>query len=453
MTDGSIIRAVVDTSVGQVPQTLFTQLELFTLRTSGLLLPNQTVLANYEADHFLKIGAYPAINANDTWRCLEYAFYRKGFDSELELPFGDSIIHVEQRPDDGRALVAVLRIPKDIDVEFVSLEGKMIKTSLQNAYGLGVVNNFEKLQVNPVEDNSVRVVYEVTFASNFNPKTDLSIIDIMRPAGWGAADENMYPLRTSASLDMPNAEQRCSAFRDSFYSNATGFHGSILRGIFDNEFRSVIFAQDWMAPSGVAVIERALSAQPQPEAHVDTRPQTPPKPVVQAFTPAAAGSAPSGTGPVTLHKKKPSRKREQPDQHVAAAKKPADEAGKVPADNAPKNDASIQKTQVGVVRRPLPPPPVAKPKDKTPKRHFLTEVGIIASAVVGAAVVTFDKLTNANLIGNVAGLAQNTVFNIFYGVFAAGTALAMLSIAVGMRAQKKLDDYMRGKQPGDAKNG
>lgn len=188
------------------------------------------------------------------WRTEEYGFYPKGFEENLTLPFGSEIRWVEKFKEN--TLVVTLKIPKDLDVSF-SIDGKTVRSSLQDAYGLGIVKDLSKLRLKPEDLDHKNGVFRwvVEFDSGINPEKDISVIDVLRPSNEASEfSPDFYPLRIPVSIQKSRFSSDVRSYRD-FIGDATGWHGSLSCEYYfrDLEFR---VGMPWLKECAVAVMDR-----------------------------------------------------------------------------------------------------------------------------------------------------------------------------------------------------
>jgi hypothetical protein len=261
----------------------FTQPQMFMVRR-GSLSSSETIMTNADLDKFITPNPEFAgleiwkatYNEALAWRSRQYAFYKKGFETQLDLPFGDTITYLERMPN-GKTLSSTLDFGKwkNAEVEFYSLDGKPTRAPLNKAYGIGIVD-IEKLDLAEVEMKAIaekqKVVNEkvintydentlyctVTFKDEFNPQRDLAIIDIMRPRNnWGHLGAMGFPVRLPIA---GVSEYRYSQiFHATELGDSTGYHGSVVRTIWTGEgydYRSVVTLNfPWFWQAGVAAID------------------------------------------------------------------------------------------------------------------------------------------------------------------------------------------------------
>ena len=233
LPDGRSMRALEGT---------YTQKMMFTLSSSGLYNPaNEGIMSVKEHDQSIQSGAYKSVNVNGWWRTGEYAFYPKGFEKR-NLPLGDKLVYVE----DGVA--HTLNIP-DVPVKLAN--GQTV--GLRQAISMGVIK-LEKLKLDQIDDKAD----VVSVTTDFDPATDVKVVDIMRPSAWALVDADGYALKSQPS-DAGVSEARYSRVRhsDEFEDRSTGYHGSLARGVYGyvNDDRRVVYAYgEWRYGSGVALV-------------------------------------------------------------------------------------------------------------------------------------------------------------------------------------------------------
>jgi hypothetical protein len=214
----------------------FTQIELFRLK--GRIPKHESIMNVRELDDALNVrGVWKVIDVNGSWRTNRYGVYARGFERELDKPVGASIVWIE----DG--ISYTFEVP---DLEHPNDSNR----GLRQATGM-LDFALEKLQFD--EDRGI-----VSITSDFDPESDVTVRNIMRPRGWALVDVEGYPLRTRPS-DPHNSISRYSYVRhsDQFDREATGWHGSISRiiGIVDDR-RYVYAYVEWGIDYGVAVVTR-----------------------------------------------------------------------------------------------------------------------------------------------------------------------------------------------------
>ncbi|GEM_PF-3660716 len=213
---GRPAREVIDKKgiIGVEFQRAFTQAQTFELAghsKRGLLLPCEKIMRT--TDHpFYAVLHRGEEAVSESYRTGEYGFYRKGFARLPTVPFGGEIIWVEKETTEtlkhtGRLIVATLRIPTGIDVEFDGINkttggSERVKCDLRQAYGFGIVD-FSKLNLRADEDTKEGICYVVDFDSSLDPKKDLRIV----------VDASKY----SHIINF-----------DRFEDSATGWHGSFV---------------------------------------------------------------------------------------------------------------------------------------------------------------------------------------------------------------------------------
>lgn len=293
---------------------VFNQYHLFIFRTGGDLLKLETILTNAAMDGLIQPNPeYPGFalwstisNPTGLWRGREYAFYRKGLETEPFIPFGDGITWQEQLQN-GRMLIARLNFGKwkDAPVSF-SVDGRTVTTPLKEACGLGVVD-IDKLQFrllkgvgsSPQDRNSL--YFEVEFRDNLNPARDLAVIDVMRPAAWALPDVRGFPLRDHPLIGTePDARFPALLTTGQFSGAATGYHGSVVRSVCKqgdwDESRVILLSIPWHYLTGVAVVNNAATADELRE--LMTRVEAVGGPVFLQSIARAAEAAVKSAGPV-----------------------------------------------------------------------------------------------------------------------------------------------------------
>jgi hypothetical protein len=98
----------------------------------------------------------------------------------------------------------------------------------------------------------------VTFRDDFNPESDLAIVDILRPSEWGYFGPTGFPLRllgdSGGTPDVRYSDLR----HGTGLPDSTGYHGSVARSaIDDTRRRAVGLGLPWFQQAGVAAIDQA----------------------------------------------------------------------------------------------------------------------------------------------------------------------------------------------------
>lgn len=240
LSDGRVVRALGGT---------FTQEQMFGLHKSGLFNPAvERIMDVKDHDDSLNVSkVWETINVNGWWRTGRYAAYRRGFEKE-DLQVGDKIVWVE------RDIARTLEIP-DVPVAIIRPDGKSEIIGLRQAVGL-LDFDLTKLQY----DLDARVV---SVTSDFNPETDVRVVDIMRPRGWALVDANGYPLKSNPSDERaPEARYSYVRLSENLAKKATGWHGSLacyislIDGKVHIGSRGVAAVGYWYDVSGVAIVEK-----------------------------------------------------------------------------------------------------------------------------------------------------------------------------------------------------
>jgi len=238
LPDGRSIRALEGT---------FTQKQMFTLRSSGLYAPqSEGIMSVKDHDQSFQSSVCSVVDVSGWWRTCEYAFYPRGFEKR-DLPLGDKLVYVE----DG--FTHTLSIP-DVPVSIVRSDGKSETIGLRQAIGMGIIK-LEKLDLRQIDERAD----EVSVTTDFDPATDVKVVDIMRPKAWALVDADGYPLKSKPSSSKVSGA-RCPYVRDEngFEAGSTGYHGSLARGA----DRPIVDANDkWQYGSGVALVGSAAAPQ------------------------------------------------------------------------------------------------------------------------------------------------------------------------------------------------
>jgi hypothetical protein len=202
----------------------------------GLKVPSsESIMGTWEYGNAITVSdAWTGVC--DLWRTNRYGVYRRGFEQSLGKHVKSSVVWIENGVD------YTFEVP---DVKDPTDSNK----GLRQASGM-LDFDLDKLQYN----EGMRVVSVVP---GFNPKRDVTVIDIIRPYGWALTDSAGYPLRTKPSEIMVS-EARCSnTLRTGEFENgATGWHGSVSRNVFDYDYndRRILTRGNWENKSGVALI-------------------------------------------------------------------------------------------------------------------------------------------------------------------------------------------------------
>lgn len=245
LSDGRTIRAL------KTPWAGFLQEDMFRLRAKLPL--HERPMNIKELDEALQTGAYQSIKDVDRkrWRTNRYGVYKRGFERRQPLPIGDTVFWCGEWSCHSVFDVPDVRHPHNPNI------------GLRQATGM-LDFDLDKLQYEREtrwwEAKPIRGVVSVT--ADFNPETDVRVVDIMRPRGWALVDENGYPLRTQPSHpNIPAA--RCSSIlhhSENWGSNPRvktyGWHGSIAVSYDHERWRFVIASMGWDWGSAVAVVSR-----------------------------------------------------------------------------------------------------------------------------------------------------------------------------------------------------
>ncbi len=179
------------------------------------------------------------------WRTGEYAVYARGFEDELLKPAGAEVVWVE----DGYRYA--FEVPDERNPQEPGI-------SLRESPGM-LVFALAKLRYDR-RRRTVRV------APDFDPKTDVRVIDVMRPAGWALADRGGYPLRSLPSdVTVPEARGFRFVRSGGFEKGSSGWHGSIgllYSDGMEHGRRMIDAAGAWRYPTGVAVAREAGPEDP-----------------------------------------------------------------------------------------------------------------------------------------------------------------------------------------------
>ncbi len=242
LPDGRPIRALEGT---------YTQKMMFTLRSSGLYAPaTEGIMSVKDHDQSIQSGAYKSVNVNDWWRTGAYAFYPSGFE-KANLPLGDKLVYAE----DG--VRHTLNIP-DVQVSMLRPDGRSETVGLRQAIGMGVIK-LEKLKLDQTDDEAD----VVSVTTDFDPATDVKVVDVMRPRAWALVDVDGYPLKSQPSCDeVSEARYSWIRHKDDFEKGSTGYHGSLAHLVGGDYYlgRRYVYAFDyWSWASGVAVVGRDVA--------------------------------------------------------------------------------------------------------------------------------------------------------------------------------------------------
>jgi len=199
----------------------FNQKQVFSLHSSGLYTPaNEGIMTLRDLSEAHQSRIFRARFTSGMVRSSEYAFYPRGFEN-ADLPLGDRLAYVEKYFDkDGkrRTETHILEIP-DAPVELA--DGS--KVGLRNALGMGVIP-IGKLALAQIDENTD----VVSVTADFDPTTDIKVVDIFRPMGWALPDSDGYPLRSRPSaIDVPEARFSWVLHSDKFEDGSTGWHGTV----------------------------------------------------------------------------------------------------------------------------------------------------------------------------------------------------------------------------------
>lgn len=231
LSDGRTVRALEGT---------FKQEQMFGLHKSGRFNPaHEAIMGVKEHDDSLNTsGAWQKINVNNWWKTGRYAAYRRGFENDLDLQIGDRLVFIE------KGTAHILEIP---DVRHPTDKDK----SLRQAAGM-LDFDLQKLRYDP----EARIVSVTT---DFNPDSDVRVVDIMRPEGWALPDKNGYPIRTQQSgAGVPKARFAVTRPSGAFEGESTGYHASvILSVVYYNGTRYIYAVHSWSDDSTVAVVTPA----------------------------------------------------------------------------------------------------------------------------------------------------------------------------------------------------
>lgn len=244
LPDGREIRALEGT---------YTQKMMFTLRSSGLYVPaNEGIMTVKDFNQAIQSDADKPVTEKKVWRTGEYAFYRKGFEKS-DLPLGDKLVYVKRQaptiriPEIEKGIVHTLNIPY-VPVSIVRPDGESETVGLRKATGMGVIK-LEKLELKDIDG----MADVVSVTTDFDPATDVKVVDIMRPDAWALVDSDGYPMRKDPShRDEPAARFSVTMVYGEFDTIATGWHGSLTHN--DFSMRSVTAKSKWQSDLMVAVI-------------------------------------------------------------------------------------------------------------------------------------------------------------------------------------------------------
>ena len=214
-------------------RTTFRQKEVFQL--AKLLQPTERIMSVREHDRSIQSGAYSSLPVS-SWRCREYAFYRKDPGAEL----GSEIEWKENG-------VTYRNLVPDIPVD---VNGKTI--SLQKAKGMGVYSSIRLLDIRQ-EDAGLFVV--------FAERLDM-VVGKVRVVNFSGNDLD-FAFTDAIGLPLANGithsddpDTRIGSMTRN-YGKSTGWHGSIARGVFSGYGQRKVYADiPWSAAFGVAVVNR-----------------------------------------------------------------------------------------------------------------------------------------------------------------------------------------------------
>ncbi len=213
----------------------FTQAQVFRLK--GKMPSHESILSVKGHDLVLNPNECFRVPGFPIWvRTGEYGVYARGFQKDLDAPVGTIVIWTENNCSYS-FIVPDARHPGDKDKALCQASGMLVFP-------------IDKLEY----DERYRVV---SVSQSFDPARDVRVVDIMRPGGWALVDGEGYPVRGKPS-DIYDPDARCAYLRSpgEFFPNASGWHGSIARGVdFGGYQRRAINAElEWRYPSGVSVI-------------------------------------------------------------------------------------------------------------------------------------------------------------------------------------------------------
>lgn len=209
-TDGRLFdtrysKGLIDQSgvLGEKGKQVFSQSDMFRLRTSGLLPLNEHVMGSEEHRDAFRFGISNDLASGNGWRIREYGVYKRG-----NVEIGDKVVWVEM------ALDYTFEIP---DVKHPRDPNK----GLRKDWGGVLIFSLDALQYN----TETRVVSVVP---NFNPSTDVFIRYPGTPVALGE-DNRIEITASSDSLFQGNINLKKS---DEYEEGATGYHGSFVRPFF-----------------------------------------------------------------------------------------------------------------------------------------------------------------------------------------------------------------------------
>ncbi len=237
LSDGRTIRALEGT---------FTQERIFGLYKSGKFDPAaEKIMGVKDHDDSLnKSKVWESIDVIGWWRTGRFGAYRRGFEKE-NSSVGERLLYIE----DGTK--RTLEIP-DVPVAIFMPDGKSEIIGLRAARGI-IDFDLEKLRY----DSEEKIV---SVSSDFNPKTDVRVVDVMRPRNWALVDANGYPIRSKPSRSDNSATRQSYIWHsDEFENGSTGWFGSVARYCYEVDGKRIIDALgSWRNGSGVALVSVPL---------------------------------------------------------------------------------------------------------------------------------------------------------------------------------------------------
>jgi|GEM_PF-2968654 hypothetical protein len=278
----------------------FNQADMFDLSKRGLWNPQTEGIATVKQyDDALNVAKVYQMVLGYNWaRSDAVAFSKKGFE-KAPVQIGTKLVWVEEEKDlnwnkTGRLLVATLDLSK-ISGEKVTLANGT-ETTLRQAVGMGVIP-LSKFVITKTQDDKKVVAYEVTVASDFDPKTDLSVKDILSPKGWTTTvDKDGYPLNGGRIPDQVGWNTESARFSSVRHSEDflditnlpedsqrllaklgvkpedLGYFGSVARSVGnfgDDNWRIVGAVVDWSVVSRVALVGQVAAQLGRPKSQGD----------------------------------------------------------------------------------------------------------------------------------------------------------------------------------------
>jgi len=213
-----------------------TQMQMFNPFPRGRFNPAVEGVAKVkDVDDALNISRIYAAVMGSRWvRTDEYGVYHR----DPNAPLGRELLWVERG-------VLYRKIIPDVPVQF---NGREI--SLQKVVGVGIYPSISLLKGEQTDENE----FTVSPVSLDAIAGKVRAMNFMRN-GWAEPDEHGFP-----DGDKPNSVSSDTArygwVRTDFDNKATGYHGSLARGVDDcvDDWRDVFAGVGWSSASGVALV-------------------------------------------------------------------------------------------------------------------------------------------------------------------------------------------------------